>query len=122
MNKLEKILKQIRNPVISIACILLAGCGAVPRSTGVMQVGPDTFRVSARGSVGNVMESQKMAFSESSNHCKSLGRELIVIATNQIEAIGGGPYEVTFRCLNKSDPELVRPTLERAPDTVIKIK
>jgi len=104
------------------AAVFTSACGTVPRSSGVMQLGPDTYRVSARASLADVTESQKMAFTEAKQFCGTLKKELLVIATDRIEATGGGPYEITFRCLMENDPALIRPTLERAPDTVIQIK
>jgi hypothetical protein len=87
-----------------------------------MQLGPDTYRISARAALANVTESQKMALGEASQFCGTLKKELLVIATERIVEATGGPYEVTFRCLAAGDPALIRPTLERAPDTVIRIK
>lgn len=101
------------------AVFFLSGCGTVARSSGVLQIGPDTYRVMARASVGNRIESQKMAFQEASKYCDGLGRKLLTIATISSEYEG---YEVTFRCLTEGDPALIRPTLQKAPDTVIQVK
>lgn len=103
--------------ILSIAA--LTGCGAVPRSSGVMSIGPDTYRVMSRASLANQAESQKMAFTEANEYCSSLGRKIITTNTRSTELSG---YEVTFRCLKDGDPDLVRPILEKSPDTVIKIK
>lgn len=102
--------------------LFLNACGTVPRSSGAMQLGPDTYRVAVRAAMGNVTESQKMALTEASQFCGTLKKELLVIATERLEDIGGGPYQVTFRCLAANDSALIRPTLERAPDTVIQVK
>lgn len=100
--------------------IVLQGCGTIPSSTGVMQLGPETYRVSARASLGNAVASQKMALGEAKRHCDSLQRQTIVIRMDY--DAGNGPYEVTFRCLLPGDPELVRPNLEKSPDTVIQVR
>lgn len=102
--------------------LAIAGCGTVPSSSGVMQLGPDTYRVAARGPMGAVHKSQQLAFDESNRHCQSLGRLFKVIGTRQIEDVGGGPYEVTYRCLLAGDPELTRPNLEPVPDVTVKVK
>ena len=107
---------------LSLSALALAGCGTVPSSSGVMQLGPDTYRVSARAPMGVTQRSQKLAFEESNNHCRSLGRSIKVIGTRQIEGSGGGPYEVTYRCLLAGDSELTRPNLEPVPDMTIKVK
>ncbi len=106
--------------IIAVASIaMLAGCGTVAKSTGAMQVGPDTYRIMARASVGNQMESQKMAFSEANSHCSSLGRKMVTTNTRSTQYEG---YELTFRCLKDGDPDLVRPVMQKAPDTVIQVK
>jgi hypothetical protein len=100
----------------------LAGCGTIPSSSGVMQLGPDTYRVAARGPMGAVHKSQQIAFAEANGHCQGMGREIMVVGTRAIEDVGGGPYEVTFRCLRAGDADLMRPTLTPVPDKVIQLK
>lgn len=107
---------------IVLFAAMLAGCGTVARSTGVMNLGPDTYRVAARASMGSVGESQRMALSEAEAHCRSMQREFVVTGTRVLQSPGGGPFEVTFRCLRAGDPDLRRPDLERAPDTVIQVR
>ena len=113
-------MKQTYYLFIAIIGIALSACGTVSRSSGAMQLGPDTYRISARASMGNPTDSQKMALIEAKDYCTVLKREIMVIATEPSKSFG--PFEVTFRCLIAGDPELVRPTLEKTPDTVIRIK
>ena len=82
----------------------LAGCGTVARSSGAMQIGPDTYRIMARASMANQMESQKMAFGEANGYCSSVGKKMVTTNTKSTEFDG---YEVTFRCLKDGDPDLV---------------
>ncbi len=105
---------------IAALTALVAGCGTVARSSGAMPIGPDTFKLTARAAMGSMVESQKMAFSEANTHCQSLGKNLLTTATSSNG--DRGTYEVTFRCLNAGDPDLVRPNLQRAPDTVIQTR
>ncbi len=109
----------IRFFIASATVCLLISCGLVPKSTGVMPLGPDTWRVAARSSGGNSTDSQKMAMDEAIAYCKGLGKQLLVIGTKREQH---GPFEVTFRCLQSGDPELQRPVLERSPDAVIKVQ
>ena len=97
----------------------LEGCGAVARSSGAMQIGPDTYRIMARASMANQLGSQQMAFSEANMFCNSHGKKMVTTNTKSTELEG---YEVTFRCLKDGDPDLIRPSLQRAPDTVIQVK
>jgi len=109
--------------IITISWVLLAAlltaCGTVPSSSGAMQIGPDTYRIIARAPLAKATESQRMAFSEGNSFCSSLGKKLTTTATRDA---GNSGFEITFRCLKDGDPDLVRPTLERTPDTIIKIK
>ena len=98
------------------AALALAGCGAVPRSTGAMKIGPDTYQILARASLAGAGQSQKMAFDEANEYCGTMGREMMTIGAQANEYAG---YQVTFRCLNSGDPELKRPNLETRPDVVI---
>lgn len=109
----------MRFSVIFLSALILVGCGSAPKSSGIMKLGPDTYRVAAQPTFANVMENQKAAFKEAGEHCASLGREMMSIGTYTKEY---APFEVTYRCLKADDPQLKRPTLERAPDTVIQVK
>lgn len=106
--------------IFVILSLALVGCGTVPSTSGVLPLGPDTYRISARASMGAEAQSQKMAVLEGQQHCKTVNREFMVIGTKVLKANGG--YEVTFRCLMAGDPELARPNLEKVPDSVIQIR
>lgn len=105
--------------LVVVAVAVLTGCGTVARSTGAMQLGPDTYRIASRASMGSVGESQRMALAEAQTYCKGLGKELLVTSTRVLQDIGTGPFEVTFRCLSPGDAELKRPNLQSVPSAVI---
>ena len=93
-----------------IIVVMIIGCAT--KSSGVLQLGPDTYSVSVASRTG---DSRKVALNEAKAFCVGVGKELLV--TN----IRGPSYnlEVVFRCLSKGDPELVRPVYRDTPDTVI---
>ncbi len=97
----------------------LSGCGTVSKSSGAMQIGPDTYRIIARASMANQLDSQKMAFAEANGFCLSLAKKMVTTNTKSNDLEG---YEVTFRCLNDGDSDLVRPIMQRTPDTVIQVR
>jgi hypothetical protein len=103
--------------LLTVLLCLIASCGLVPRSSGPMNIGPDTWKIMARASVGSLIESQRMAMDEGLAHCAALGKKFLVIGTSRVAS-----FEVTYRCLFEGDPELLRPTLEKAPDTVIQVR
>jgi hypothetical protein len=99
--------------------VALTACGTVPRSSGAMQIGPDSYRVIARASLANTAGSQKMAFAEANEYCASMSRKMVTTNTHDLENSG---YEVTFRCLKEGDPDLVRPMLRQVPNAVIEVR
>ena len=61
-------------------------------------------------------------YEEANAYCQKQGKYFQPIKQ---EVVGGIPYVrrgsgyMTFRCLNKDDPELHRPTMKHSPDIVI---
>jgi hypothetical protein len=98
--------------------VALVGC-AGGRTSGAMQIGPDTYRIVAAAMGADEVMSQKRAFGEANQYCSSLGRKMV---TTNTRSGGTNGYAVTFRCLNEGDPDLVRPILQREPDTLIQVK
>lgn len=98
----------------------LVGCGTIPSSSGVMLVGPDTFRVISRADYGEIIPSQQMAFKEANAFCAS-NSKLMVANSTRIHEFNRG-FELNFHCLSKGDPDLIRPQLLPAPNTVIQIR
>ncbi len=105
------------------ATALLTACAGV---TDVIPIGKDTYMIASRGVMGwsSSQEEKALAFQKAGKYCNSLGKELQPVNTN--ETAGGygriASAEVQFRCLNKDDPEFSRPTMQKAPDTLIQVK
>ena len=102
---------------VTLLSILSFGCGLRTYSSGVLPMGPDTYSISADDL--NVSTAKRSALSQAEAHCSSLKKVILVTNAN---AAADGPrtvYDVTFRCLNPGDPELVRPTYDQAPDVTI---
>ena len=89
-------------------CALLATCA---QSSGVLKMGPDTFSVSAAAAParGGSSEARKIALTEANQYCAQIGKEIIVtnVGTATTNIYGAGSAEVTFRCLDKGDLELL---------------
>lgn len=103
--------------------VVLAGCA---QSSGVLQLGPDTYTVSVHAAPvrGGESGARKIALNEAGQQCRSMSREIFVtkITSGPSSHFPGGTVEVTFRCLYPSDPGLHRPVYESAPDAVIQHK
>lgn len=99
---------------------MLAGCA---QSSGVLNMGPDTYTTSVHAAParGGVPGARQIALTEAGDHCRAMGREILVtnISSGRSAHLPGGTVDVTFRCLAKGDPDLQRPDYRRAPDTVI---
>jgi len=107
-----------RNTALLIClAVELSGCGLKTYSTGVLEMGPDTFSVSADDLSASI--AMQSAVGQAQVHCGSLNKEILVTNRSARTAGARNVYEVTFRCLAKGDPELARPTYERPPDVRI---
>lgn len=111
-------------PMTTISRVLAAflivapsGCGLQTYSSGVLPMGPDTYSISADDL--NASTAKRSALSQAEAHCSSLKKLLLVTNANVAARRARTVYDVTFRCLEPGDPELVRPVYEQAPDVTI---
>jgi hypothetical protein len=105
--------------VIAIA-FALTGCARQPPAA--LPMGPDTFRITASAHQvvgGGMPAAERSALEGALAKCSSIGRELLV--TNTAMGFDRPMYRftATFRCLEKGDPQLVRPIYEKSPDVLI---
>lgn len=106
--------------VATAATYLLYGCGLKTYSSGILQMGPDTYSVSADDL--NASTAKQAALGQAQAHCTSLGKELLVTNTKSFRDGARSVYDVTFLCLSKGDPQLARPIYSKEPDVVIEDK
>lgn len=109
--------------VVATGVAVLTGCA---QSSGVLQLGPDTYTVSVHAAPvrGGESGARKIALNEAGQQCQSMRREIFVtnITSGRSSHLPGGTVEVTFRCLHPGDPGLQRPVYESVPDAVIQYK
>lgn len=99
--------------ILSMLLATLAGCA----SSGVVPVGQDTFMISKQSSTGFHSGASVKAdiYREGSAYCESKGKEFQPVSDRWLDGIPGMAFanaEVQFRCLNKGDHELSRPTMK----------
>jgi predicted naringenin-chalcone synthase len=85
----------LRPPLIAVGlAAVLAGCAM---NTGVLPLGPDTYRIQvARAPIlGGGMEAQKAALTQAQEYCAAQQKEFVTIATDQPRDTR---FEVDFRC------------------------
>lgn len=115
-------MKQIRKGVLlAIVVAIISGCAT---SSGVFSSGKDTFTVVETGgmTVLTTMGTlKKRAYTKANAYCEKRGKVMQPIAAEETTT----PllnFELQFRALDPSDPEVSRPTLEPAADTKIDVK
>jgi hypothetical protein len=107
--------------ILILVLLLLTGC-PITKSSGVLQLGPDTYTVSTMAvpGAGGSTEARRMALTEANAHCASINRQILVTNMGSSSPYGApGKAEITFRCLAKDDPSLQRPVFQQAPDVTI---
>lgn len=100
--------------------ILLMGCAASP---DVQKLGPDTFLISSQVMFGpnKANSARAEALRSAEEFCLKQGKEVLV---DEYRSTGHamsltGDSQVRFKCLDKGDRDLKRPTFRQTPDLVI---
>lgn len=109
----------------ALVTLLTVGCAS---HTGVVPIGRDTYMLAKQAATGlpgpGNMKAELIA--EGSAHCRAAGKEFQIVSTQETQppyVLGNYPRaEITFMCLDKGDPELQRPKLQKTPDTVIELR
>lgn len=115
----------MRKHTIAASIVVLSGCAV---NTGVIPIGQDTYMVSRQAATGFTGSGslKAEAFGEANQYCASQNKMLQVVSTHEAAPpfiLGNYPKaEVQFMCLTKGDRDLVRPRLEKSPDTVVEIR
>lgn len=86
-------------------------------SSGVVPMGQDTYMISAQSFTGFSSAGSVKAeiYKEGSAYCVGLGKQFQPVNDHGVDGVPGralASAEVQFRCLDKGDPELNRPTMK----------
>jgi hypothetical protein len=101
--------------------VSLALMGCVSTSS-VLEMGRDTYSVSATADgFRDAASARQSAFQLGAQKCAALGKRFMFLNESTARTRMGidTNVNVTFRCLNESDPEYARPNVRQAPDVVI---
>ena len=101
----------------ALSLLVLTSCASIT-SSGINQLGPDTYAISVRAgrASGGAVGAEGAALEEASDYCKHNNREIMILTR---EVGRGGTFRTTFRCLVPGDPGLQRPRVETLPNRVI---
>jgi hypothetical protein len=118
----------IRKPAaqrtFAIVGIVSAFFGCSTTTTGVMQMGKDTYTVTHAVAPieGGLTESKKRVYADANSTCAAQGKNVVVQNTSTSNNSRGRltQFEMIFRCLSDSDSEYaIRPSYAPPPTTVI---
>ena len=106
------------------AAILLSGpiCLSACASSSVTPIGQDTYMITDRASNGYTSAGKLKAniYKKGVGYCKKQGKEFQPLHDRTVEGIPNSwtwaSVEVQFRCLDKGDSELGRPTIKQDPN------
>jgi hypothetical protein len=103
--------------VLSLFAILSAGCAKVV-SSGINQLGPETYAVTVQASRSNggLVGAEGIALEEAGDFCRRSNTTILVLTR---EPLRGATFRATFRCLAAGDPDLKRPEIQLPPDRII---
>jgi len=93
----------MRPQLCAIAVVLLAGCA----DTGPMKIGKDTYTISVRVPFSGPSGAKGEALKEANAFCTSKSKSVLLQNENSYECAlhgGCGEAEITFLCLDESDP------------------
>jgi hypothetical protein len=96
---------------VVLLCLSLAAC-----SSKVLQVGKDTYMVSASGAGFSTAGVRTSVFEKAQKYCKKQGKEMVVVSLDvQPGRLGQNPpsADLTFRAVADNDKENVRPDAEK---------
>lgn len=93
--------------LLVLMSLILLGCGL--KTSGVNNIGGDTFSVSSDGL--NDSEAKGLALRQAEAHCADLGQKVLVTQLRKRHKVRYF-YDVTFKCLPAGDPQLQNPEYE----------
>ncbi|MNJ37376.1 hypothetical protein D3C77_321930 [compost metagenome] len=122
----------MRPSLVSMLALLITGCAeltAPPSYSDVVPMGPDTYMVTKEEYYQTSGSAVKANLYRRANaFCESKGKQLMPMREMSRDGVSGygtttrgipANAEIQFRCLDSSDPELTRPTMESVPDVQI---
>jgi hypothetical protein len=97
-------------PLAAATLLAIAAAGCAEPGV-VKQIEPNSYSLSENYSRGLFDSARQRGVSRAADFCFKMDRRVLVdyVLQGLTNGHGGGSAEVTFRCLNRGDPELQRP-------------
>ena len=92
--------------------VLIDGCATSTGSDGIVEIGPDTYRVASHGRYKDFTSSALKArlYQDAYRHCAAKNK-LMVPAENQNSASGAQSSDMQFQCVTRNQAGAPAPTL-----------
>ena len=93
---------------------LIAGCATAPNADGIVEIGPDTYRVGNFGRFTDYSSSALKArlYQDAYRHCAAKNKLMVPQNTaNQSPASGTQTSDMQFQCVARSQASAPAPTL-----------
>lgn len=92
---------------VAILALVLTACA---QTSGVMQLGPNTYSVVTSDEIGGVIGAKKSGLQQAAAYCAGKGREMVAMQSQsdvRKDFVGDnvGHHDLTFRCLPKGTPK-----------------
>ena len=104
-----------------IASATMTGCASTP--SGVVPAGQDAYHVSVMGARYETQTDTNLkALSVANQYCEQLGKHVMFRESTESSAHAWSPKQedLTFVCMDASDPSYMRAAVERDPPVVAK--
>ena len=108
----------------TVFALALAACA---NSSGVLEIGPDTFTISTSASPGKggIPAAKRIAYQEATAECNQRGLKVFALSEKTSSPTwteGMASMELNFRCLGADDVEFQRQKLQSTPDKILEIR
>jgi hypothetical protein len=118
--------------LVSMIALLITGCSELtspPTYSDVVPMGLDTYMLTREDALSRSGSAVKAGlYRRANDFCHSKGKQLMPVREMSRDSPGGPGYgiaanaEIQFRCLDSSDPEFIRPTMQSVPDVKVNVE
>ena len=94
--------------------VLIAGCATSTGSDGIVEIGPDTYRVASHGRFKDYTSSALKArlYQDAYRHCAAKNKLMVpASAENQTSAASAQSSDLQFQCVTRNQASAPAPTL-----------
>ena len=105
--------------------VLLVSFLSACANSGPQPVGKETFMESVRVPFSGQSGAKTEALKTANAHCAQIGKKVLLNRINSSECAlhgGCGEAEITYFCVEESDPRFKTPEMKKEADTVIRVE